>query len=217
MSIVTDIRLLLGNSSLFWSDQHVYDAANEAQLEAYGRGKWAIGTNTLSVNTGDDLVYMHSSTMIPLYVEYLNKHYFITTQARLEQFSRSWKGASLGPPKWFVLFDFERLRVWPRPDDQYNMTLWHVPWPTEISASVTDITGVDRSYTNAIVNWAGSNLFRFTRPDLSEALRREGDEWYMKFKRTLRNQQSHNIQRMRPGGLFQKALGGNIDMGRAIR
>ena len=50
MSLYTDIKTLIDEPgvSVFWSDQNVFDASNEALLEMWASTKWATATATLT-------------------------------------------------------------------------------------------------------------------------------------------------------------------------
>ena len=106
-----------------------------------------------------------------------------------------------GTPTNFVLWDARHFRVMPRPDGVYNYTVWGIGWPAEITAGNQNIFGPS-PYTSAIAHAAVGLLLEATRPDLADAMKAQSAELVLNFKKYLRNQQSHNIRRMRPGKRF---------------
>jgi hypothetical protein len=215
MSVITDIRTLLDerSSAVFWTDQHIYDAANQAQLDIYASLKAQQGSAVMSLNSGQDIVSIPPTIMIPQYIEFNNKTYFPTTHAKLEQWNRAWRGEALAQPKWFVLWDWEHFRVWPRPDQGYDFTLWGVTWPSEFSASNESITA-DRVLQAAIAFRAASYLLELTQPLLAAEMARESAEYETRYKTRLRNRQSHRPTALKPGTAFTAAQSGVISLGR---
>ena len=216
MSIVTDVRVWLGGTATtFWSDAHVVDALNEVQFELQSEVKgafWVVGTLTLTAN--DDLVMIPSNVMIPKAILGTAGKYFPTTQAKLEQECREWRGRTPGRPTHFVVWDAFTLRVYPRPDTTYLFEVEGVPWPTtELTTAVLDLTASE-DWKRILALRAAAQLLEFTQPQLSDAYEREAQELLSDYKVSLRNRQGHNIRRLRPGTLFTRAQSGNLTVGR---
>lgn len=216
MSIVSDVQELVNDTGVFYPIDQVYDAVNEAQLQLYAQTKWATTTATLGLNTNDDLVVIPSSVLIPQYLEYNTQRYFPTSHAKIEEYNRKWRLEPIGRPIFFVLWDAEHFRVWPRPDKTYDFLLTGIGWPAEISAGNTTITA-DRTYQSAVAFRAASILVEFLRPDLADFFESECQDALTRFKHTLRNAQSHNIRQLRPGTKFTVASHGVVRVGKNMR
>lgn len=213
MSLVSDVRLLLNESSAaFWPDQQIYDSINQAQLSLYTSAQPLLTSATFATGTGQALVAIPSTIMIPKYLLYNNRKYFITSQVKLEQHSHKWLETGTGFPRHWVLLDAFYLRPYPRTDADYIFTMWGTPWPTEITASVLDITA-PRNIKQAITHKAASLIFEHTRPDLADAMNRETEEFLMRYRTQQRNQHSHNISRIRPGNRLSTAQRGTVQIG----
>lgn len=218
MSIVSDIRIQVDEAagSTFFTAEHIYDAANEAVLEVYSRAKPNLTSVNWPVNTGDDLVFLPPGIMVPQQIIINNLEYWPTTQAKLEQFSRSWRGEALALPKWFVLWDALRMRLFPRPDQAYDFTMWGVPWPEEINASNLDIASMDAQLKLATGLKAAGNLLEFSAPNVADTMIAESEQILSAYTKRLRNQQGHNIRRVRPGTLFTASQNGVIRLGKRL-
>ena len=213
MSLVTDVRLLLNETStIFWPDQQVYDSLNQAQLQLYTFSQPLLTSVSMTVSAGQALIAIPSTIMIPKYLLYNNRKYFLTTQAKLEQYNNKWLETATGFPRHFILLDAFYLRPYPRSDAGYIFTMYGVPWPTEITASVLDITA-PRNLKQAITHKAAALLFSHTRPDLTDAMNKETEEFLMRYRTQQRNQHSHNINRIRPGNRLTTAQRGTIKVG----
>jgi hypothetical protein len=218
MSLFTDIKTLLDEpgTGVFWTDADVYDAANEAALEVWASTKWQVTTATLTCTTSADLVALPCEIFIPQYYLGTYGKQFITSHAQAENWSREWKLAAPAYPRHLVIWDAEHLRPIPKPDATYTFTLVGLSWPTEISASNLDLTAA-ANLKHAIMLRAASELLEHTLPDLADTMYNESIEAELAFKEQLRNQQSHNIRRLKPGSLFQRAQGGSIRLGQKLR
>ena len=208
-NIITTVQLLLNDLGVFWPIQTILDACNEAQLAVFAQTKWAKVGVSLSLNTYDDLVIIPPSVFIPEWIEDGKRRYFPTTQRELEHFMRGWRMLDCSTPTNFVLWDASHFRVIPRPDKVYNYTLWGIGMPGEITMASPNIIGPSH-YINAISHAATGLLLEATRPDLAEAMKIQAAALVLDFKKYLRNQQSHNIRRMRPGKRFDLQQSGVI-------
>lgn len=217
MSLVTDIQELCDESAgaVFWPAAQVYDAANEAIIESFASSRHEFKLSTMTASAGDDLVALPADIMIPQYILGTAGKYWPTTQAKLEQQSRAWRGEPAGVAKFFVLWDISTLRVWPRGEQDYAYDLCGVPWPSvgEIAASNLDIS-VPKLLKQAITHRAAACLLGATQPLLADSLVQEAQELEYKFRVQLRNRNSHNIRRVRPGTLFTRAQSGSIPIGK---
>jgi hypothetical protein len=208
MSAVTDIQMVLNDGGVFWPLQQVLDALNRAQMWVWGQTKWQRQSFPLPLAQGQDLLTLPSGVLMVGWIEgtvtnsdgTISKlRMFPTSQWELEKFSRSWRGLQTGQPIFFSIWDATTLRIFPRPDKAYTYTLWGLSYPTEIIDASTLLTGPP-NYVHAVQNLALSMLFEATRPDLADMYLKWADEQVVQFKRHLRNQQGHNLRRLRPSG-----------------
>jgi hypothetical protein len=216
MTLVEEVKVLLGESagSVFWTTDHIVDALNEALHETTASLKNNIITTPWIVEAGSDLVDIPSGIMIPKQIEDTSRVFFIITQAKLEQYSRGWRGAATGIPSHFVLWDAFKIRVWPMPDNDYQYNMVGIGWGTEFTSSVVDITG-DFYLRKSLVCRAGASLFELTQPILSESLLRQALGYEQSYRTKIRNNQSHNLRRLHPGGnKTNSAKSGVIKLGR---
>jgi hypothetical protein len=216
MSLVSEVQVLVDDpTATFFTAQHIYDALNQTLLEVWARTRHDVVSATLTMNTAQSLITIPPTIYIASYVEYDGKQQFSTTHGQLERYDRKWKGAALGTPTHFVLWDMNYLRPYPRPDQIYDMTMWGIGWPTEITASVTDLT-LDSRLKQAIIYFAASKLLEETHPQLADSMAASADEHLRQFQKRLRNQQSHNIRRLRPANLFNRSQSGSIEIGKRL-
>ena len=216
MSLVSDIQQAVDETSgaVFWSTDQIYDAANAAILDAFTITRHEFVLATMTVTAEADLVDIPATIMIPQYILGTDGKYFPTTQAKLEQENRAWRGTALGQTKFFVLWDIEHFRCYPRMNVDYAFDVGGVPWPTvgEVMATNTDIS-VPGLLKQAITHKAIATLLDATQPMLADVHTSEADQLLYKFKRQYRNRSGHNIRRIRPGTLFTKAQSGVIRIG----
>lgn len=212
MSIVTQVQNILNDTNVFWPNQTLFDAINEAQLNVYMETKWAISSATFTLSSNTDVFTYPSSILLPRWIEGTNsnfqppvvKRFFITTHRNLENFLRTWKSNNLGQPVYFVTWDATHLRCFPRPDNLgtgpggvYQFTLYGLGFPTEISDTVSNLVG-PANYVQAVQNLACAILFEPTRPDLADMYRSLAEDQILAFKKRLRNNMSHNIRQLKP-------------------
>lgn len=214
MTIVEELRLLLDESkgSVYWPTAELHDALNEAVLTVYSESRTILEVASLSVNAGDDVVYIPPTIMIPQHIESMGTKYFITTHAQLESYARDWKTAEFGEPKRFVYWDATRLRVWPRPDQSYDFDLYGVPYPDEINDKNPDLKD-DRLICEAVLHMAAAELVEHLYPQQADEYTNTAAEALRKMRVRLRNQNSHNIRRLRPGKSIDKQQQGFIGIG----
>jgi len=219
MSLITDIEELLDESggAVFWTAAHVYDAANEAQIETFSRTKHQFVLSSMTVNAASGIVALPTTVMIPQYIVGTQGKYFPTTQVKLEQYSREWRGATPAYPKHFVFWDAYNVRPFPVADVDYSFDVGGIPWPSEeLSGSQTDVSA-PRLLKQAIAHRAVSVLLEFTQPNLADRFVNEAEELEHKFRVQTRNRQSDHIRRIRPGTLFTLAQSGNILLGKKFK
>jgi hypothetical protein len=218
MSLVNDIKTLVDEPGVgvFWSDQAIYDAANEALVELWASTKWATTTATLTLTASADLVEIPCTIMIPQYYTGTGGRYFLTTRAQAENWLREWKLQPKAYPKHLVVWDTEHVRPIPSPDATYTFTLTGIGWPVEINGGNLDVDGPTNLRT-AIMYRAASTLLESTLPELADTMLKESMEAEDVFNIQLRNQQSHNIMRLKPATAFTRAQGGNIKLGLRLK
>lgn len=199
MSLVSDLQILLDESggAVFWLDSQLYDALNEALLETWASVKPQKTSSEFMVPAGAGLVPFPTTYLIPLYIEDADKRYDFITAANLERTTRGWKGTMPDVPQEFVLWDFKTVRPYPRADQDYIYTLWGVPYPSELSATNQNVT-LPQRLAKSVVYKAASILLETTNPQLSDALAQLGLDEERKYLKDQRNNQSHNIRRLKP-------------------
>lgn len=218
MSIVSEIREALDEASgaVFWSPEQIYTAANEAIVDVFSTTRHEYATATITLTASAFGVALPSTIMIPqVIIGTSSACYFPTTKAKLEQYCRTWRSTSASYPKHFVLRDVETLDVYPKPDAAYTFVVAGVPWPTvtELADGHEDIT-LPSVVRSAIVCRAVSELLEYTQPTLSQQFLSDAKSHEHEFIVSLRNRQSHNIRRLRPGTLFTRAQSGSVELGR---
>jgi hypothetical protein len=212
----TDVATLLDESggAIFFTLQQIYDAINCVVMELTAMGRWAPVSTPITLYAGTDLLTLPSSTlMIPQFIVVSGKKYFFSTQQRLEQYDRVWRGAKPAQPTEFVLWDINTIRLFPRPDISYSATLWGVPYPAvEISSGSL---GMDLPplLQEALDYRVVSEMLEFTRPELADQYMAKSEEYFRDFKHQLARRNPHNIHRLRPASLFQVGQSGNIKAG----
>lgn len=216
-TLLEDIREILDesvNGSTFWTNYHVYDAANEAQVEAFSSSRGKFISTSLVISSNTDFVAIPSTIMIPQVIYGSNGKYFPTTQAKLEQYSKDWRSEPAGTPKFFVVFDAATLRVWPQANVDSTYTITGVPWPSEeLAVGNEDISEV-KLLKQAIAHRAAAGLLEFTQPQLADLTLNRAMELEYKYRKQLRNRGGHNIRTLRPGGILSSAYTGVVTIGR---
>lgn len=213
MTFLQQVKVLIDEVGMgvFWTDAQLYDAANEALVEMAVRGKTQ-GV-TVEVVVDQPLITIPSTILIPQRLVYNGVQYRPTTKARLEQWSKGWRGVAPALPQWFVVWDAEHLRAFPAPDQSYTFQLSGVPLPIEISAANTDI-GLDPTYKLAVAYRTAANLLEHTLPDVADTYFTVSEEQLNRYKVEQRNYQPHRIGRIRPGTGYGP---GFITLGREYR
>src|SRR5665213_172322 len=172
-TIIQDVQLQIDETGgpVFWVIDQLYDAVNAAQLETWMTLKdWQrIGVPITLVANADLFSISGLGSMIPQFIVYNGIKIFITTTAQLQDWQNNWKSELPSQPNWALLWDESHLRFYPPPDIAYAMTLYGVPWPTEVGDDAQDITGIDPLVRRAIVLRAASKLLATTQPDVAEA------------------------------------------------
>lgn len=222
MAIVAEIQILLDDTAgVFWTDQHVYDAANQAQMEVWAELRQDITVATITVTASQEFVTIPATIMIPQRIVSVSTdtklEWYVTTHAKLEQDNREWRAEGVSYPKWFVVFDYNTLQLHPKPDATYEYEVWGVRYPpTEITVGTEDITA-EKMIKKAIVFKAAAMVAQMTRPDLFEAWMGEAQDYLRKAKRNWRKNQPHKFMRIVPASnATQRAHMGYIGAGRLV-
>jgi hypothetical protein len=217
MTLVEQVRMLLDEAGggVFWTDSHVLDALNQVQILTLPLlPQPALVSVPWIVEAGTDLASWPPTIMIPKYVEDTSRQFFVTTPTKLEQYSKGWRGTAPGIPEYFVLWDAGRVRLWPRPDQDYQYTLVGIGWGTELTTSTTDIPSTTPTLNSALAHLAAASLLETTQPMLADAYNREASNLLREYGRTVRNTNSHNLQRIHPSSKFQMGQRQAIHVGR---
>lgn len=215
--IITDIQLQVdeSNGPVFWVIDQLYDAANQAQLEVWTNLKdWQQTSVSLILGTGNDIVTLPPSIMVPQFVIYNNIKVFPTTTAQLQDWANNWKSESPSRPNWILLWDATHLRLFPRSDSSYIFNVFGVPWPDEIGPGNHDMLNVDPLVRRAVVMRAAAKLLETVQPELADAKIAESVEFEKRYARQQRNVFGDNIGRLRPKTAWDLANQGDIKTGR---
>lgn len=213
MGIVSTIQLVLNDSGVFWPETQIIESINEAQLWVTAQTKWKRQSWPISLPTGTDLFSVPSDLLIPGWIEsavpVINgtsttttyKRAFPTTHVELEKYNRLWRNAEVYAPQYFVIWDASTLRAFPRPDISYTYTLYGVPYPIEITTSTQSLEG-PHGYQHSVEKYTLALLLEATRPELADFYMEDAENEILQLRKTLRNQQSHNIRRLRPASVM---------------
>lgn len=221
MAIVGEIQTLLDDTGVFWTDQHVYDAANQAQMETWAELRHDIAVATITVTASQEFVSLPSSIMIPQRIVTVTTatklEWYVTTHAKLEQDNRKWRAEGVAHPKWFVVFDYNTLQLYPKPDATYQYEIWGVRYPpTEITTGTEDITA-EKTIKKAVIFRAAALVAQMTRPDLFEIWIQEAQEYLREARKNIRKNQPHRFLRSVPAtSSTQRAHMGYIGAGRLV-
>lgn len=217
MSNLSQVRSYINDADgIFYIDAHVLDHINDCHLYTWWDTSPQLTTATLTVTASQDIATLPSTIMIPKYMEYNSRRYCASSQSELEDYAYNWRSAPIGQPKHLIVWDAERVRLFPRPDATYELKLVGIGWPTEVSVGSPDIS-LDRHYQQIVEHKASASLLIFVRPDLAEIHDKEANEQLNDYKIGLRNSQPHRIWKLRPGSRFNVAQQGNINIGRQYR
>ncbi len=213
MSSITTIRTYVNDpTGVIYPDDYLYDSLNDSILDLFVDSKPETISSSLTMSTDDDIISIPPEIMIPQQILYNNLPYYITSQAELERWDRKWRTASLGQPKWFIRFDHRRIRLYPRPDQNYTMTMWGIGWPVEVNSTNTFIDS-DNDWRQAIEHKTTSILIETARPDLANIHRQEYQTHRNHYLTGLRNSQGHLIRQIRPATRNNVAQLGSIQVG----
>lgn len=217
-NILQDVQLQVDETGgpVFWVIEQLYDAINAAQLEVWMNLKdWQQTSTNITLSSGNDIIsWPVTQIMIPQYIIYNGVKVFPTTLAQLQDWANNWKSSNPTRPNWYLLWDAKHIRLYPKSDATYTFQLFGVPWPTEVTDGVHDITGIDVLVHRAIVLRAAAKLLEITQPDLADAKMLEAMEFEKRYARQQRNSFGDNIARLRPTTAWDQANFGDIRVGR---
>jgi hypothetical protein len=215
MSIVSEVRTVVDEvAAVFWPDQQVYDAVNESQIVQQLTPGLEVASLDFTVGAADGLISIPTEVMVPLRIVKKddNEPCWITTQVKLEQHNQEWRKGEGGTPRWFVVWDLSHFRPYPKANATYTYTLSYIPYPAvEIAVGTEDISAATPDLLrNAIVHQSAARLLVATMPQFALAQLEEAKGYEERFRRRLRNQQSHKIYKFRPGGRAARAESGVV-------
>jgi hypothetical protein len=200
MGLIGQVRVELDEpSAVFWTDQQIVDALNEAQVCLAADCPKAYTTSqTISLGTSTNVVAFPSNIMIPLYITNAEgNQIFFSNRIDLENSSKSWKAISTGTPSNFVILDANSFLFYPRASTSYIYTIYGIGWPTEFTTS-TDTTALPTDLSDALVFYACSVLFLPTRPDVAISYYKAYTDTIASYLIKYRKTFSVNTRRIRP-------------------
>jgi hypothetical protein len=217
-TILSDVQLQVDESSgpVFWVIDQLYDAINAAQMEVWmNLREWQQISTNIVLSSGNDIIPLPATTiMVPQFIIYNNVKVFPTTLAMLQDWQNNWKSTAPGRTNWYLLWDWQHIRLFPRSDSNYTFTVFGVPWPTEVGDGNVDIVNVDPLVRRAIVMRAAAKLLETTQPEMADAKMMEAEEFEKRYARQQRNTFGDNILRLRPKTTQDLANQGDIRVGR---
>jgi hypothetical protein len=203
----------------FWPNQQIYDAINESSIEVLGSGQFELTTATITATASALYVNLPTSIMIPKFIVSTGttgRELPKTTYAALERESLYW-GTSTGTEHIaFVEYDYDAIRLFPIVGTAVAYKVIGVPYPTEVTASVEDMS-TSAMISDAVRFLAAGCLMEATRPDVSEALRIEGGENLQEAMLHKRNNQTHQIWQLQPAGRINTRRSGDMSVIRGYR
>lgn len=204
MSLFTDVQTLLDEvaGAVFWSADQIYDAINQAQLEAQFLVQDRTVGASMVCTQGSEFATVPTTVMLPQFIVYGGKEYWPSTYEELENWDQDWRAESQAQPKVFISWDWNHFRLWPVPDANYTVTVWGVPWPTEVAAASLDITETT-AYKEWITFKAGAALILNTLPQAAQVWLVEAKELERQWRRHKQlNLGAYRFNRFRPGTAF---------------
>ena len=214
MSSLNTIRTYVNDSQgVTYPDNHLFDSLNDSLLDVYVDTKPTLTTATWTLTASADKATLPSTIMIPQVVIYNNLPYWFSTQAELERWSSTWRSASYAQPRWFVRWSHDQVRLYPKPDQTYTMTLIGVGWPTELTPAASTVDS-DSNWRQAIEHRTVAILLEMARPDLSAIHDAQYQQYRNNYMVDLRANQGHRLRQLRPGTRQNNAQSGSINLGR---
>ena len=218
MSFISDLRLQLDEgSATFFTDNHLYNAANEALIEVWADAKPDLTSSSIVVTVGQDIISLPiNDVMIPQYIVGPKGECWVSSQADVERYNFDWRqDQSRSQPKFFIPWGHSKVRLYPKPDTTYTYTLWGVAWPTELSAGNQDLMSTTDIYLKqAIMNRAAAILLESTQPNAADLLYQQSDEQILRYRSNMRGMGGYQFQRLRPAQRSDSSRGGSIKIGR---
>lgn len=212
MGLIATVRRELGETSaVFWSDQQIIDALNEAQVCVLADYPRVLETSTtLVLTTASATMAVPAGIFIPkMILDDAGQQVPFSSQVDLENFSSTWKATSPGKPERFVLWQWDKLIPWPTPDANYTYSIFGNAYPVELTTA-TDTSALNDDLQRAIAFYAAAILFLPTRVDLTQLYYKEYTETMEAFTVKMRRTLAHNTRRLRPGGALTNKQRGSL-------
>ena len=153
MSIVSDVRELIDDAGVFYIDQHVYDAVNGAILEVWPTFVHDEGTATVTITANQEYLPIPSTILVPRRIWNNNREMYPVTEVNMEEYGETWRTKANGKPYWFIIWDTENFKLWPKSNGTYVYTIEGQKYP-------------DFEIKKAVQYRAAASLVALTRRDL---------------------------------------------------
>lgn len=218
-AIVVDVRDLIGEAtSVFWPDQQVYNAINEALIDAEADVRTLIGTATITATASAKFIDIpNTEVLIPQRVVSTNGEVWVIRQPQLEQFYADWRASdAVSSPLFFSLWDSSHLRVWPPAQTTTTFVLEGILWPTEI-VGPTDVLLLEHELYHSIMYRAAAILLETTQPLAADECNKLADSHLSDYKILMRKRGGHVLSTLRPANIHQRAQMGSIYIGKRFQ
>lgn len=210
MDLVADVKELVDDAGVFYTNAHIYDAINEATLNLWALLKHDQVSEDIMVTAGQEYVSIPARIMIPRRIGSRGIERFPVSLGDLERYDKAWRGATPGHPQWFAIWDAETFRIWPKADATYLYVVEGQGYPSaEVSGSTLDIA-TNHNLRKAIVFRAGANLVTNHRTDLRADWVALAEEYNILATEDIARQFKDKVFTMSPGNRAVKDRLGDI-------
>lgn len=200
MSFIAEVQELIDDVGVLYIPGHVYNAVNEAAMDAWGELWHQTTTATVTVTGNQEFLDIPTSIMIPRRIRSNNTEWYPVDEHDMERYDEGWRSNSQGQPKFFIRWDAETLKLYPKSNGTYAYIIEGQGYPDfEVSATSTDFTSI-KPLRQAVKFLAGAVLAENIRPDLAQAWRAEATDAMLQTKKRFRKSFDYGGPKFKPGG-----------------
>lgn len=214
MSFIAEVQELIDDVGVLYIDGHVYNAINEAAMDTWAELWHQTTTATVTVTENQEFLDIPTSIMIPRRVRSNNTEWYPVDEHDMERYDEGWRSNSQGKPKFFIRWDTETLKLYPKSDGTYAYIIEGQGYPNfEVSATSTDFTSI-KPLRQTLKFRAGAILAENIRPDLARMWRSEGHDALLQTKKRFRNSFDYGGLKLKPGGRETLKQAGSVRLAR---
>lgn len=211
MSLLSDVRELIDDVGVLFTDAHVYDAINEASVFVCAETSFVTSTATHTVTGNQEYLTRDVSVMIPQAIRGSARDKYIATTIDMNRYLEGWRSTTQTEPTHFLDWnDSETLQIWPIANQDYAYIEEGIGYPTEVTSTSTDYTTIP-PVKEAVKFLAASILVSMLRPDLKDGFVKEAQEALLRVKERARK---NRMVALRPNSPQTLAHAGNISKGK---